>query len=135
MSRKPSTRHPSTPPPLGFRRGPRVADLMTPELLAFTERSQAAERVGDASEALEYTNGIPMFRRSRHRALLEQLVGAAGELTPWVWARWIVYQSLRAEDAGSDTGERLRRARADAGDTFHFDLMETSYDEGGTRSR
>jgi hypothetical protein len=108
-----------------------VADLMTPDLLAFNERSLAAERVGDAAEALEYVDGIPMFRRSRHRALLQQLVGAAGELTPWAWARWVVYQALRAEDEGSDASDRLRLARADACETFHFDLLAAAYDEGG----
>ncbi len=116
--------------PRGFRRGPRIADLMTPDLQQFNDRAMAAERVGDAEEALEYHLGIPMFRRSRHRAMLEQLVAVTGELTPWVWARWIVYQSFRSEDPHTATGEQLRRARVDAVESFHADLMETAYDEG-----
>ncbi|MGI8522977.1 MAG: hypothetical protein ACR2K3_06660 [Nocardioides sp.] len=103
---------------------------MTKELTAFNERSQAAERVGDAAEALAYHSGIPMFRRSRHRAMLEQLVDVADELTPWIWARWIVCQALRAEDTGSRTATLQRLAMRDAVETFHADLMDAAYDEG-----
>ncbi len=103
---------------------------MTPELYAMVDRFVAAERAGDAAEALAYHSGIPMFRGSRHRALLEQLVGAAGELTPWVWARWIVYQSLRCEDPGSRTGVLQQAALLDATRTFHADLLDAAYDAG-----
>ena len=83
---------------------------MTPELLGFAERAAAAERVGDVEEALAYHRGVPMFRRSRHAAILEQLAAAKGDLTPWVYARWIVYQSTRVEDWTSDTGSLVRFA-------------------------
>jgi hypothetical protein len=118
-------------PPTGFRRRPRVADLMTPELLAFVERSATAERAGDAEEALAYHLGVPMFAQSRHRSMLEQLVAASGELTPWVWARWIVYQAVRTEDSTTQTGRLVRQAGRDAVDSFHTDLLNTAYDEGG----
>lgn len=104
---------------------------MTPELTAFLDRSLAAERVGDAAEALAYHDGIPMFGRSRHRALLRQLVGAKKELTPWVWARWIVYQSLRSQESGSPTRWLVHAALREAVHRFHTDLMQTAYDEGG----
>jgi hypothetical protein len=104
---------------------------MTEELTAFFDRSMAAERVGDAAEALAYHDGISMFGRSRHRSLLQQLVGAKDELTPWVWARWIVYQSLRCEDPGSPTRLLLHAALREAMDGFHGDLMRTAYYEGG----
>ena len=57
---------PQPPPAPGFRRGRRVADLMTPELEAFVARSYAAERAGDAEAALAYHRGVPMFARSAH---------------------------------------------------------------------
>lgn len=104
---------------------------MTDELESFRLRATEAEREGDFAEAWEYCSGIPMFRRSRHRGLLAQLVATSGELTPWVWARWIVYLALRAEDFGSATAVRLGRARDDAGEALHADLMDTAYDEGG----
>ena len=104
---------------------------MTPELKAFYDRSMAAERAGDAEEALAYHSSIPMFRRSRHRSMLEQLVEARDELTPWVWARWIVYQALRTEDEGSRTARQVRAALRDSVDTFHDGLMGNAYDEGG----
>jgi hypothetical protein len=103
---------------------------MTAELTAFFDRSMAAERVGDAAEALAYHDGIPMFRRSRHRALLTQLAGVREELTPWAWARWIVYQSIRSEDPGSQTGQLLHAAMAEATSRFHGDLMSAAYDRG-----
>lgn len=104
---------------------------MTSELTAFFDRAQAAERAGDAEAALDYHGGIPMFVRSRHRALLEQLVAASGELTPWIWARWAVYQSIRSEDAGSRTGMLLRAATRDATERFHGDRMDAAYGDGG----
>src|SRR4051794_29107423 len=115
----------------GFRRLPRIADLMTPELSSFYDRSAAAERVGDAEEALAYHSGIPMFRRSRHRGILEQLIAAKDELTPWIIARWIVYQALRCEDPGSRTGTLVRGALQTAVATFHADRIEETYVEGG----
>src|SRR3954452_7241979 len=115
----------------GFRRLPRIADLMTPELSSFYDRSAAAERVGDAEEALAYHSGIPMFRRSRHRGILEQLIAAKDELTPWNIARWIVYQALRCEDPGSRTGTLVRGALQTAVATFHADRIEETYVEGG----
>jgi len=81
----------------GFRRGKRVSDLMTREHLAFVESSNAAERAGDAATALEYHQGIPMFARSAHRALLVQLAGLSEEMTPWLWSRWAAYQCGSSE--------------------------------------
>jgi len=104
---------------------------MTPVLLDFYERSAAAEREGDAKEALEYHLGIPMFQRSRHRSVLEQLVAAADELTPWIWARWIVYQAIRSEDPGTQTAALVRAAMQDALVTCHAALMDAAYEEGG----
>jgi len=96
-----------TPPPYdrgpGFGRGPRIADLMTPEYRQFFLSSQSAERAGDAEAALEYHRGIPMFVRSAHVATLTQLVGLADEMTPWMWARWAAYQCTRAEDPGTES--------------------------------
>jgi hypothetical protein len=103
---------------------------MTPELSAFFDRAAAAERVGDVDEALMYHSSIPMFRRSRHRAMLQQLAAARGDLTSWVAARWIVYQALRCEDPGSCTGRRLLGALRDGVETFHLDLLEAAYVEG-----
>jgi hypothetical protein len=87
---------------------PRIGDLMTRDHLAFMDSSNAAERAGDAATALEYHQGIPMFRRSAHRVTLEQLADLAHEMTPWLWARWAAYQCTRAEDPG----KRLRCCRA-----------------------
>lgn len=129
MSR--SRRHHHHPHQLGFRRHPRIADLMTPELTAFVERGSAAERVGDLDAALLYHSSIPMFRRSRHRAILEQLCAARSDLTPWVWVRWMVYLAIRCEDRGSRTGRLVRSAMTEAVETFHPDLMQRAFDEGG----
>lgn len=63
------------------------------------ERSYAAERAGDAAEALE-----------RH-------------LPPWVWARWIVYQVTRCEDAESTTGRLHRTVLKYAVESVHADLL------------
>lgn len=103
---------------------------MTPELAAFHERATAAECVGDIDEALAYHRGIPMFRRSRHGGLLEQLAAVKADLTPWVWARWIVYLATRCEERRSRTGPLIRSALLDSVETFHADLMDTAYDEG-----
>jgi len=104
---------------------------MTAELTAFFERGAAAERVGDVDEALMYHRSIPMFRRSRHGALLEQLAAAKAEVTPWVMVRWIVYQAIRCEERGSYAGRRLRGATRDAVESFHGDLLDAAYAEGG----
>ena len=53
---------------------------MTHEYRQFLLSSQAAERAGDAAAALEYHKGIPMFTRSGHVALMNQLAGLAEEL-------------------------------------------------------
>ena len=76
---------------------------MTHEYRQFFLSSQAAERAGDAEAALEYHRGIPMFARSAHVAMLTQLAGLAGEMTPWMWARWAAYQCTRAEDHGTES--------------------------------
>lgn len=120
-----------SPTPRGFRRGTRIADQLTPELTAFLDRTMAAERCGDLEEALEYYSGVPMLRRGRHRSVLEQLVAAQDELTPWVWARWIAYQALRCEDRDRRTGLIVRAATHDAVGLFHGDLMDAAYDAGG----
>lgn len=119
---------PSSP---GFRRGRRIADLMTAEHHAFVASAAAAERAGDAATALEYHQGIPMFRRSRHRVLLTQLAGLAEEMTPWVWARWAAYQYTRAEEPGTALGVVVRMALGYAVQMFHADAMEEAYAGGG----
>lgn len=116
---------------LGFRRGPRIADLMTPDHHAFVESSTAAERAGDAAAALEYHLGIPMFRRSAHRVILEQLAGLADEMTPWLWARWAAYQCTRAEDPDTDARVILQMALDYTLRMFHVDAIEQAYVEGG----
>jgi hypothetical protein len=104
---------------------------MTPELNTFFERAAAAERVGDVEEALMYHRSIPMFRHSRHRRVLEQLAAAKDELTPWARARWVVYQAIRCEQPASCTRRRLRGAMREAVETFHADLLDAAYVEGG----
>jgi hypothetical protein len=103
---------------------------MTPELTAFHDRATAAERVGDVDEALAYHRGIPMFGRSRHGRLLEQLAAVKADLTPWAWARWIAYLAIRGEEPGSWTGRQLRPALLDSVELFHADLIDAAYDEG-----
>jgi hypothetical protein len=120
-----------TRPATGFRRGPRIADLMTADYYAFVDSSSAAERDGDAATALEYHQGIPMFSRSGHRALLEQLAGLADEMTPWLWARWAAYQCTRAEDPGTDCSAILRMALEYTVRMFHDDAMAQAFEEGG----
>lgn len=117
-------------PQQGFTRGPRVADLMTPEYLSFVESSIAAERVGDAQTALEYHRGVPMFTHSRHTYTLTQLAGLAGEMTPWLWARWAAYQSNRAEDAGTESGFITRAALDYTTQMFYDEAMQAAYDAG-----
>lgn len=115
----------------GFRRLPRIADQMTPDLFACVERAFAAERAGDAATALEWHQAVPMFRRGRHRGLLDRLSRLDGDLPPWVWARWIVYQSLRCEDPGSRTARLHRRFVSYVVEAFHADLLDECHDEGG----
>ena len=119
MARK---RHTAGGPP-GFRRGPRIADLMTPEYRHFFSSSQAAERAGDAETALAYHRGIPMFRRSAHVARLAQLAGLTGEMEPWMWARWAAYQCTRAEDPGSDSKKIQRTALDYTLGILHADVL------------
>ncbi|HEY0951208.1 hypothetical protein, partial [Nocardioides sp.] len=115
----------------GFRRGRRVSDLMTRDYYAFAESSFAAERAGDAASALEYHQGVPMFRRSSHRVVLEQLVGLAEEMTPWLWARWAAYQCTRAEDHGTESGAIARAALDYTIRMFHGDDLVHAYETGG----
>jgi len=115
----------------GFRRGRRISDLMTRDYHAFVESSLAAERAGDAASALEYHQGVPMFRRSRHRVVLEQLVGLAEEMTPWLWARWAAYQCTRAEDSGTESGAVGRVALDYTIRMFHGDDIAHAYETGG----
>lgn len=103
---------------------------MTPEYLAFVDSSLAAERVGDAETALEYYRGVPMFTRSPHAANLAQLAGLAGEMTPWLWARWAAYQCTRAEDEGTQSRVAMRTALAYTVDMFHAHQMHDAYVEG-----
>ena len=100
---------PSSPssPGRGFTRGPRIADLMTREYEAFVDSANAAEHTGDAAAALEYHQGVPMFRRSAHRVVLAQLADLSEEMTPWLWARWAAYQCTRAGDPGHGLWRRL----------------------------
>ncbi len=104
---------------------------MTPDLYACVERSNAAERTGDAAEALEWHQAVPMFLRGRHRAILEKLVRVGDDLPPWVWARWIVYQALRCEEPRSRTARIHREALSYAADTFHGDLLGDCHEHGG----
>lgn len=122
---------PSPRPTPGFRRGKRVGDLMTHEHNAFFESSQAAERAGDAATALDYHQGIPLFRRSAHRGLLAQLASLAGEMTPWLWARWAAYQTTRAEDPGTESRKIHRMALDYALATFHGADLEEIHCVGG----
>ena len=117
--------------PPGYQRGTRVADHMTPDLLACAEQSRAAERSGAAAEALEWHQAVPMFQRGRHKALLERLVAWGDPLPPWVCARWIVYQAQRCDDHGSATGSIHRRALRYVSEAIHADLLDECFDEGG----
>ena len=112
----------------GFTRGARIADLMTRDYESFAQSSMAAERAGDAATALDYHQGIPMFRRSAHVALLTQLCDLSGVMTPWLRARWAAYQCTRVEwpdgDSAAITHEALRYTVA----TFHADTMRELWD-------
>jgi hypothetical protein len=113
----------------GFRRLPRTADQMTPDLRTCVARAYAAERAGDLSAALEWHQAVPMFRRGRHRTMLERLSLIGPDLPEWVWARWIVYQAIRCEDG--DLGHVGRQVLGDLMSTVHADLVERCHDEGG----
>jgi len=113
----------------GFRRRRRVADDMTPELYACVERSQLAERAGDVTAALEWHRCVPMFRKGRHREVLGRLADLGDDVPGWVWARWIVYQSLRCEDG--DTGRLVQDRLRQATEELHADLMEDCFRHQG----
>lgn len=115
----------------GFRRLPRIGDQMTSDLLACVERSTAAERAGDAHEALEWHQAVPMFRRGRHRAVLQRLAALGDDLPPWVWARWAVYQATRCEAPDSATGDLHGAALRLVVESVHADLLEGCRQHGG----
>ena len=112
----------------GFARGERIADLMTAEHAQLARRSEAAERAGNAATAVELHSQVPMFRRSAHRVVLEQLASLSGEMTPWMWARWAAYQCTRAEDG--DAGQRLKGALQRVVDTFYLERLEVARQQG-----
>ena len=114
----------------GFVRRPRIADLMTADLDRFVESSRAAERAGDAATALDYHLGVPMFARGAHAVLLKQLVPLAGEMTPWMWARWAAYQCTRAEEPEHETGQRTRAAAQYTLEMFYVDRLEQAQRAG-----
>ena len=125
-----SSRHRAFGPGPGFTRGPRVADLMTPDYHRFVESSLAAERSGDAETALEYHRGVPMFARCGHTGLLAQLAGLSGEMTPWMWARWAAYQCTRADGIRHESGQISRAALEYTMQMFYPDRLEEAYDAG-----
>lgn len=114
----------------GFRRGPRVADAMTREHAQFVASSYAAERSGEAAAALEYHRGVPMFTRSRHVCILEQLAALSEEMTSWMWARWAAYQCTRAEDV-EPLASLTRLALGYTGQTFYGGRFEQVFLDGG----
>ena len=122
------TRTPTGP---GFTRRPRIADQMTGDLHACVERSYAAERAGDAAEALEWHLAVPMFGRGRHRLVLDRLVRLGDDLPPWVWVRWIVYQATRCEDPESATGQLHRAVLREVLETVHADQLSDCRAGGG----
>lgn len=101
---------------------------MTAELTAFVDSSIAAERCGDAAAALEYHVGVPMFRRSAHRVALEQLAPLSAEMTPWMWARWAVYQATRAEDHGTGSAHLLHAALCRTVETFCIEDLTQAWE-------
>ncbi len=126
----PSSRRDSFQAGPGFTRGPRIADMMTPDYNRFMESSFAAERAGDAETALEFYRGVPMFARCGHNGLLAQLAGLSEEMTPWMWARWAAYQCTRAEGARHRSGQILREALEYTMQMFYPDRLEDAYLEG-----
>lgn len=115
----------------GFQRRPRIADQMTPDLYSCVELSNEAERAGDAATALEWHQAVPMFRRGRHRALLDRLAALGNDLPPWVWARWAVYQTTRCEDQGTLTGRLHREVLTYVVGAFHGDLLDDCHERRG----
>jgi hypothetical protein len=104
---------------------------MTGDLLECVARSHAAERAGDAAEALEWHQAVPMFQRGRHRAVLDRLARLGDELPPWVWARWIVYQVTRCEDSTSATGQLQHTVLSYALESVHADQLADCHADGG----
>lgn len=128
LSRMSRNQHPH---PLGFRRLPRVADSMTPEMVSFFDLGQAAEWSGDLEAAHDYHRGIPAFDRGRHRAILRQVSEYADSFTPWLWARWAVYQASRCEAPSTYAGRLQRAVVQEALDLFHCDALDDDFQHGG----
>jgi len=102
---------------------------MTPEYLDHVDRALAAERAGDATAAFEWHESVPMFRKGRHRSLMERLTRLGDDPPAWVWARWTVYQALRCEDGA--TGGLVRTWLARALEEIHDGLLAESYRHRG----
>ena len=101
---------------------------MTAEYHSLYDRSWEAERAGDAAAALAFHRRIPMFRRSAHVVILNQLVELADQMTPWLWARWAAYQCTRAEDPGTASGEINHSSLEYVLRMFHSREMQRMYD-------
>jgi len=104
---------------------------MTPDLFACVDRANEAERAGDAATALEWHQAVPMFRRGRHRSILDRIARLGDDLPPWVWARWIAYQAQRCEEPGSRTGGLQRQVLTYGVGTFHAHLLDECHEQGG----
>lgn len=104
---------------------------MTPEMVSFFDLGQAAEWSGDLEAALAYHRGIPAFDRGRHRAILHQVWECAGSFTPWLWARWAVYQASRCDALSTETGRQQRATAQEALDLFHCDALDDDFQRGG----
>lgn len=117
------------PQSAGFRRLPRIADQMTPDLMACVDRAIQAERAGDLAAALEWHQAVPMFSKGRHRILMRRLAELGTELPEWVWARWIVYQAIRCEDG--DTGRQGKLLLDNMVHTLHADLLDRCHRQAG----
>ncbi|GAA2147081.1 hypothetical protein GCM10009844_23950 [Nocardioides koreensis] len=103
---------------------------MTREYAAFVESATAAERSGDAETALEYHQGVPMFRRSAHRVVLTQLADLSDEMTPWLWARWAAYQCTRVEDPDTLGKVTSQLALDYTVRVFHTDELARAWEVG-----
>lgn len=115
----------------GFRRRPRIADRMTPDLEACYEHAIAAERAGDVAAALEWHRAVPMFTKGRHPQMLERLARLGDDLPPWVMVRWLVYQVTRAEDPDTATGDLHRAVSEAVVHSVHADQLSDCYEDGG----
>jgi hypothetical protein len=104
---------------------------MTKDMLACVDRSKAAERSGEAAEALEWHQAVPMFGRGRHRALLDRLARLGPDVPAWVWVRWAIYQAIRCEDRGSETADSHRVTLRFVAENFHADLLSDCYQDNG----